>query len=429
MNGRSIQDIIPPARSKPIRPAPAPVSQTPPPEPPMPPRVDGPVEIPSGRGKGFMPFVVIGLGAVIIVAAVVGLMSTVFHTATAEVTIAEWKSDVGGTYAAGGDVPLSYQPVVVEEKASRTVPATGTQKAEDRASGTIIVSNAYSTKSQRLITNTRFQTKDGLLFRIHSPITVPGYTTKNGSKVPGTVEALVYADAPGDSYNIGVTDFTLPGLKNSPQFALITARSKGPMSGGFVGTRAVVEKSVRDQAIADIRAELDRTVHDKVKAATPAGTVVFQDSVAVSYRENPDQADGSNATISVTATAVAPAFTGEAIARELALKANIVSDAPLTLVNPSELTYTAASGGPIESSGPISFTLAGVAHLVASFNPAQLAQDLAGKSKDQVEMVRTGYQSLIGPIVVKVYPFWSGVLPENAERITVRVKGALDQNP
>jgi len=429
MNGRSIQDIIPPARSKPIRPPV--ISQTPPPVPPTPPphMPENYSQAPREGGRSMMPFVVIGLGAVILVAAVVGLMSTIFHTATAEVVVSEWRSDVSGSYTAGGDVPLTYQPLVIEEKATRSVPATGSEKAEDRASGTIIVSNLYSAKSQRLITNTRFQTKDGLIYRTHAPIVVPGYTTKNGTKVAGTVEAVVYADEPGDKYNVGITDLTIPGLKGSPQFTTMTARAKAPFTGGFVGQRAVVEKSVRDQAIAEIRAELDRKIHDRVKAEAPAGSVVFDGSVAITYRESPDQAEGGNATIEVTGTAIAPAFSGDALARELAQKAQIVSDAPLTLQNQSEISYTAGTGAPVESGGAISFTLSGSAHLVAAFNPNQLASDLAGKSEDQVETVRSGYQSLVGPISVKVYPFWSSSLPQNPERITVVVKGALDQNP
>ena len=104
MNGRSIQDIIPPARSKPIRPPV--ISQTPPPVPPTPPphMPENYSQAPREGGRSMMPFVVIGLGAVILVAAVVGLMSTIFHTATAEVVVSEWRSDVSGSYTAGGGV-------------------------------------------------------------------------------------------------------------------------------------------------------------------------------------------------------------------------------------------------------------------------------------------------------------------------------------
>jgi len=385
--------------------------------------------VPRGDGKKGWMFAGIAAGAVAVVALVVVLMSTVFHTARAEVTLSEWKSDISGTYQAGGKNQLSYQPVTASDTVTRSVPATGQVKAEDHASGTIIVSNLYSAKPQRLITNTRFQTKDGLIYRVHAPITVPGYTTKNGAKVAGFIEAVVYADEAGDKYNISNGDFTLPGLKGSSQFDLITAKAKGVFSGGFVGMRATVEKSVRDQAIADLKADLDRSIRDKVAAGAPPATIVFTDSIDLTYIEKPDQPDGSNATLAVEGHGVAPAFSADSLARALAEHAQIASDAPLDLKNPTELTYTAGTGGNTESGDAISFTLSGTAHLAAVFNSTKLAVDLAGKTYDEAQGVRSQYPALVGPMTIKVYPFWYQTLPANPERISVVVTGALDQQP
>jgi hypothetical protein len=319
--------------------------------------------------------------------------------------------------------------MAVSDTSTKTVPATGTVDAQDHASGTIVVSNLYSAKSQRLITNTRFATADGSVFRTHAPITVPGYTTKNGQKVPGTVEAVIYADAAGDKYNLDSADFKLPGLKGTNQYDLITGKTKGPLSGGFIGKRATVEKSVRDQAIADIKAELERKLRDKVTSTAPAGSLVFPDSIAIHYIEQPDAGDNGQATLTVMGKAVAPAFSADALARELATHASVSTDSPLTLANPTEVTYTAVDTTQAENGGPVSFTLSGNAHLVASFSPTQLAEDLAGKSKAQADAVRASYPSLAGPLTITVYPFWLSSIPSNPERITVTVKGALDQQP
>lgn len=427
MNGRSIQDIIPPARSKPIRPSVVGPTPPPPPTPPM--HSDDNNDMHEPRGRGMWTFVGIAAIAVLVIGVGIALMSTVFHSASASVVVSEWKSDVSGSYTAGGDVPLTYTPVSVTDKASTSVPATGSIAAEDHAFGTIIVSNLYSTKSQRLITNTRFETKDGLIYRTHAPIVVPGYTTKNGAKVAGTVEAVVYADQAGDKYNTGMTTFTIPGLKGSDQFTTMIATSKTPMSGGFIGQRATVEASIHDAAVEQLKADLDRTLRAKVTADAPAGSVVFADSIDISYTSEPDQAEGGNATITVNGTAIAPAFSGDALARELASHAQIVSDAPLSLANTSELTYSAGTGGDVQSGASISFTLTGSAHLVAVFNPSQLATDLAGKTEAGVETVRSAYPSLIGPITIAVYPFWIHTLPTNPDRIHVIVNGALDQKP
>lgn len=372
-------------------------------------------------------FVWIAVGAVLVAVIAIVVITTLFHTAEAQVTLLEWKSDVTEVYTAGGEASLTYQVVAVSDVATKTVPATGSVQAEDRATGTIVVSNLYSTQPQRLITNTRFETPDGRVYRIHAPITVPGYTTKSGEKVAGTIEATVYADEPGEKYNVDSSDFKLPGLKNTNQYDVITARTKGPLSGGFVGTRATVEKSVRDQAIAELRAELDRKLRERVVAEAPATSVIFPDSISIRYTEAPDKGEGSEALITVNGSAVAPAFNGDPLARELAQKAGISSDAPLRLENAGELSYAAVEASALDGGGAITFNLAGTAHLVAAFDPTELAEDLAGKDESEAQTVRTEYPALIGPMTVSVYPFWLSTLPANPERISVIIKGALDQ--
>lgn len=373
-----------------------------------------------------MMFVWIALGAVAIAALVVGLMSTVFHTATVSVTLSEWKTDVSGTYEAGPDKPLTYTPVSATARGERTVPATGSVDAQDRASGTIVVSNIYSAKAQRLITNTRFESKDGKVYRIHTPITVPGYTIRDGKKVAGTVEAQVYADQPGPSYNTDSATFTLPGLKGSQQYTQITAATKGALSGGFIGKRATVEKSVRDQAVADIKAEIERTLREKVAAAAPPGSTIFPDAISVRYTEAPDQASDQNATIAIDGTAVAPAFPGDGLAQALATQAAIAPDAPLMLMNLSELEYAEVAGAQVAQGGPLSFTLSGTAQLRAVFNEKKFADDLAGTTKAEAQKVRATYSGITGDTTITVRPFWLSTLPKNPERIAVVVTGALD---
>lgn len=424
---RSIQDIIPPARSKPIRPQ-APITTTlPPTQPPMtqPPR-ESQYEDRAPRGRGLF-FLTVAAAAVIVVIVVVTLMSTVFHSATAQVVLSEWKSDVSGTYSAGPETPLAYQPVVVSETAGKSVPATGTEKAEDHASGMIVVTNT-STRTQRLITNTRFESPEGLIYRIHAPIVVPAATTKGAVTTAGSIEATVYADEPGERYNIGPASFTVPGLKGSQTYTQVTAKSSLPMSGGFVGDKAVVEKTIRDQAVAEIKADLERKLREKVVASTPPNGVVFPDGIEIRYSEEPDRAEQGNATITVRGTALAASFSGDQLARSLASRAGIITETPLVLNMPSDLQYSGQSGN-VESGSGLTFTLSGSAHLVAQFSAAQLAEDLAGKTEQEAEDVRSKYPSLVGPMEITVIPFWLSALPKNPERIKVDVRGVLDQNP
>ncbi len=413
---RSIQDIIPPARSKPIRSATPGTSETPPVRA-TPPTPGIPVN--PKRPSGFFGFAVVaGIVAVLLVVGVI-VISTVFYRAYVTVTPFSFSVPVQSSFAASlTSETLPYQKVSVTETATKSVPATGTQHVENHSSGTITIYNAYTTTEQRLITNTRFATADGLVFRVHTPVVIPGYTMKAGIKVPGSVDAVVYADDAGEKYNISATDFTVPGLKGSKQYTLIYAKSKVSMAGGFIGEQAVVDSSVRSETVQGLKAGVERALRAKLIAALPAGTVIFKDSVNIMYTDTPDAVEGSNAVISVSGTATAPALGEVALARSIASGGQVSYEGDLRVANANDLHVAVDAPESIGTETPINLTVSGTAKLVAVFDVAQLAKDLAGIEKKDIKSVLPNYPA-ISNIDVKIYPFWRGGLPDDPQKLKI----------
>lgn len=131
-----------------------------------------------------------------------------------------------------GGTAVSVQTRVIETDvaATQTFPATGKGPAPGTggiAIGTLKLINKTS-QPMSLIVKTRCLSKDGVLFRLKGPATIPA----NGS-----VEAEVYADQPGPSGDIGPTTFTIPGLSADVQ-KVVYAESSGRMSGGGSGETA-----------------------------------------------------------------------------------------------------------------------------------------------------------------------------------------------
>lgn len=146
-------------------------------------------------------------------------------------------------------------------------PATGKQFQGQNASGKITIFNE-STHPWPLVTQTRFQTEDGLVFRIQQPITVP--RAKAGAT--GTLEAIVTADSfdasgqiIGGRGNIGPARFFLPGLKNPENRKMMYALNKEPFSGGVTKViKSVSEddiKAAREMA----KKEISATAKDELK--------------------------------------------------------------------------------------------------------------------------------------------------------------------
>lgn len=145
----------------------------------------------------------------------------------------------------GGELKFKSFSIPLLKKA--VFPATDKTTEASKAEGVIAVFNKGK-DAQVLIASTRFETADGKIYRIPAGIVVPASKTENGKIIPGSKETKVIADKAGPEYNIGLSDFTLPGLKGSQKFDLIFGRSKIEIKGGSSGERVIVGKEDKNIA-------------------------------------------------------------------------------------------------------------------------------------------------------------------------------------
>lgn len=421
---RSIQDIIPPARSKPIRvvqkqDAPTTASNGPTQTPPPPARTP---RSPRGSRGGIGGLLMVALVVVVVIGAAFGIVSTFFHRASVAIELNRYAVTIAESYDAAPDgTVLAYTTKAVEEVRATTVPQSGSESVEETAEGTITIYNEYSTSPQRLIANTRFETEDGLIYRIKNAVTVPGYKTVSGNKVPGELTVSVFADQPGERYNKPSATFTIPGLKGSPQFETMYARSKGAISGGFVGERAVVDPAVRDAAVANLKVGLEEAAEASFVASLSQGELYFPGTLTVELVETPDVSTGSGAQVTLKAIAQAPVFSEDALARVFASEVGVVPEGELAIENISELAIVVDS---LEDGTTLRLTVSGEPRLVGVVDDQKLAQDLAGKNRRSVGGVLSSYPA-IADMKISIYPFWRDTLPEDVSRIVVeRVDGA-----
>jgi len=157
--------------------------------------------------------------ALVIVIVISFLIFSLFSRAVITVTSQQEDITISGTFAAGTEAEidvLEYELFTLTRESTEVIKATGEKFVEAKSSGTIIIFNDFGTTEQRLVANTRFQTSNGLVYRIQDPVVVPGQTTNSkGETIPGSLEVRVVADKPGEEYNVEMSDFKLPGLEES----------------------------------------------------------------------------------------------------------------------------------------------------------------------------------------------------------------------
>lgn len=169
---------------------------------------------------------------------------------------------------------IASYPIQTTVSRTLTHRATGKKFSQNasNASGNITIVNTTH-NAWPLIPKTRFQTSEGIVFRISDYVTVPAATSAG----PGKIDVFVTADQTdaygvvvGERGNIGSSRFFLPGLRESSRSELY-GESSAPMAGGvsdfvsyITATDIEAAKSrLNDELISDAITELRKAVQMK----------------------------------------------------------------------------------------------------------------------------------------------------------------------
>lgn len=418
---KTITDIIPPSRRRAMEEKMSAVPEyqnthstydTVPPPPPEPSR-------PSFSMNASFPWRL----AIVALLVVVGSIATVYAFSGAQVSVTPTVSTakVSGDFtatASSGDLP--FEIISVEKIGTQSVKSEGTENANDPAQGTITVYNEQA-KVQELIKNTRFETSDGLIFRIRESIKIPA--GKPGA--PGQAQVSAYADVGGEKYNIGPTTFTLPGLKGTPSFKQVYAKSVNPMTGGFSGVRPSVSEKTRDAQSKTIQTSLKKEIESAVAEKIPEGYILIPGALFVSYAPLPN-APGSDNTVTVQqkGTGTAIIFPNEALAKAIAYQALVdnYNGKPVTLTKVSNLTFSSKDGNPpVPGISSYPFTLQGEAVITWVVDPTEIAASVAGKTRQASQTILSGMHQ-IEKAVLSLKPFWAGTMPQDPAQIKIIIE-------
>jgi hypothetical protein len=359
---------------------------------------------PRGRSgkKVFTIFVLVG--------ALVGALF-IFGRTRAEVTLFP-KTD---TYEVDVHVPVNASSSIavqtqITKTQSITLEATSEQQVEKQASGRIKIINNYEEAPQELVKNTRFQTPDGLIFRVKDSISIPGYKVVNGTTVPGTLEVEVYADSAGEEYNIGMTKFTIPGFSGMPQFDKITAESVTEMKGGFIGVKKVVSDDAEDDAYDELKAKLEAEFTSK--AIISDTEVVVPDTETVVFGELTDEVNDNSVTLTLTATANAYKFAKQDLMNRIGQNAVIGSGVADTFsMNLDNLDFTKDSD---------TIVITGSTDITWETDIGALKGEVAGKKRSEIVQIMGAHQS-VEKADIRLDPFWKTKFPSEPSKISVKI--------
>ncbi len=322
----------------------------------------------------------------------------------------------------GSDMPIKIMQIEAEKE--KEVAVTEVKKTDTKASGKIVIFNDYSSESQMLVKTTRFETPDGKIYRIDKNITVPGTTVKNGKKTPGSVEATVYADKIGPEYNIGLTDFTIPGFKGSPKYEKFYGRSKTPMTGGgSVNSPSLSEKDLQD-AGEDLKKILSEELTAKVELKNPEGYIYFKEAHKIDFetagQPSQDPAGQGKAVLKIKATLSTMLISKSDLEKFIISKREEQKNMNKVAIEiPGELIFTDIKTN--YESQTVSFVVRGNIKFKYLIDQEELKKSIIASSDKKLETILAKYPAIDGAHF-DLSPDWWPVFPQKESKIMIEIK-------
>lgn len=312
---------------------------------------------------------------------------------------------------------IPYETVEIEKKIQ--VPVENNEKVtiQEKAIGKITIYNSFSSSPQKLVKNTRFQNKEGLIFRIGAEITIPGYKTIEGKVVPGQIEVSLTADSFGEKYNIPTqTELTIPGFSGSAQFEKIYGKTIEDFKGGADGQyfKLTSNENTVSSTEKDLREKMEKEVATKIPKEYVAisGLSTVDISVPQSSLSKEEKSTGE-----VTGKIKQIIFKQEDLKAYLMSLNTEDTTVGTVILDPKNITGKITDTNIDE--GTETITLSGFVKKEATFDENGLKNALLGKNKKDFISIIASFSENIDKAELSIKPFWVFTIPKNSEKIKI----------
>ncbi len=365
---------------------------------------------------------------IISIATALFLLSSMFSTATLTITPKNEKIVLNDTYNITSDKSISsstlhFEVMTLNKSLSKDLETDGEEYKEIKATGKAILYNNFSTVSQRLINNTRLETKDGLTYRLGESVEIPGMKKVSGVNTPGSIEVNIIADMPGDKYNMKLSDlkgdFTVPGFKGTSKYTNFYGRLSSDITGGFIGN----VKKVSEEKLTAGRTELKNTLNaDLLKEAfskKPDQYVLFKDNYYIRCVDGDSTSANNSYTISENCSLNAVIFNKDILSVFIAKNKIKNFDNSKVDVMWGEDSSVALSGATEKpwTEGTIKAKFAGSAKVVWSYDRDTIVKSILGQDKSVIASVIENNKNYISEIQTTIRPMWNSTFPKNIKKI------------
>lgn len=321
---------------------------------------------------------------------------------------------------------LGFETMSLSGEVSKTVLSTSSKEVSIKATGEVMLYNAFSTKGEKFTKGTELVSTNGKIYKTKSTVTIPGYTLdKTKKNIPGSVRVAIEASASGAEYNQEATDLSVKNFSGTKK-EKIYARSVGAITGGQVGMIAVLDDSVRTQVIDELTQTLRQKLLSQAEVQIPKDFLFYPESakIAVETKEIPIEGDQTAISMVQSGTMDLVLMNKKTLSKSIAQIADSEYDnAPIYIPELSKLvfSYEPADIPSIKDIPEIRFRLIGDTRVVWEIDTVSIQKSLLGAREKDFKKMTSEYLS-VDAAELTITPFWIKTIPEKSEKVTVVVK-------
>lgn len=355
-----------------------------------------------------------------------------FHRATVIITarheIINYKNKIFEATKNSSGKNIEFEIMIASDRKEKDFILTDTKEVSNKATGSIIIYNEFSSKQEKLAAGTYIVDEKGRTYKLNKITTVPGYKTEGKKIIPGQVDADITSFLAGGSYNGTPEKFYISSFKGTTKYSKIYGKLKTPLKGGIQGAVYYVTEKDKEKlnqiAITSFKEELFK----QVKALTPIGYILYPNAINFSYKineeilsENPEtriELEGVLSAILIKEDNLLDSIVKISLPEVTDKERKEVSILKADQLSFSFLNKDQAITKDLKN---ISFYLNGEVEALWSPNKEDLINKLAGVNKNEVMPIFRENKG-ITKALVKIFPPWIKDIPNNPLKINIKIK-------
>lgn len=350
-------------------------------------------------------------------------LSFVFSNASIEITPKNGTFPVNKTITAtkDGNDGLSFEMVVLEGEETAEITASDKTYVERKATGQVRIFNDHGSNEQKLLIDTRLETEDGKIYKTKVATTVPGQKTVNGDSTPGFVDVEIYADQPGETYNIEEgTTLKIIGFRGTPKYDTFYAETITAIEGGIKGEVYDVSEETKQSQIENLKKEVKADLVGNIRNELPEGFVLY-DGATITVFDSIETDEGENSvSFKQKASVYAFVFKKEELEKEM-VKNSVPDEGSIRITNIEDLNIGLVDDGNIqpETVREITIKIEDNLNVVWDIPEEEIIEAISGIKERDFEKTMDGFGDSVEKANLDLRPIWRSNLPDKPNQIKI----------